>query len=112
MRRESTLNMKICGLEVTMTTSNIHIKDSYKVVCPWDMRTVLDNIREYVQMSGIKMDCPLYHRSNWSMKREWITHNNLYDLGYKRERTGSVDLNYPQKWWVKVLYFLGSIFII
>lgn len=110
--RNEVINMKICGLDVTMTTNNIHIKDSWKVVCPWDMTTVLETMREYVYEAGIKMDNPLNHRSNWSMRREWITHNNLYTLGYKPQRTGSVDLNYPQKWYVKVAYFIGSLFIL
>lgn len=55
------------------------------------------------------MDSPLNYRSNKSLIREWITHNNLYKLNLYRDRTASVDLNYPQKWYMKIAYFIFSI---
>lgn len=55
------------------------------------------------------MDSPLNYRSNKSLIREWITHNNLYKLNLYRDRTASVDLNYPQKWYMKITYFIFSI---
>lgn len=110
--KASSFNVKICGLDITVYSSDIHIKDSWQVICPWDMRNVLNNLREYVEEAGITMDTPLNHRSNFSMTREWITHNNLYTIGYKQDRTGSVDLNYPLKWYMKIAYFLGSLIII
>lgn len=110
--KKTSKHLKICGLDITLSSNNIHIKDSWQVVHPWDMNTVLNTLREYVEEAGITMDTPLDHRTNGSMRREWITHNNLYYAGYKQDRTGSVDLNYPQKWYVRVLYFLGSLVVI
>ena len=111
MARE-TYKIIINGLDVTLSEKNIHVQDSYQIICPWDIRDFLKTLREYVEEAGIAMDTPLNHRSNFSMKCEWITHNNLYAIGYKMDRTGSVDLNYPQKWYMKVAYFLGSLIVI
>lgn len=46
------------------------------------------------------------HRSNSSLIREWAAHKLLYSLGMWKSHTESVDLNYPQKWYVKVGYFI------
>ena len=35
------------------------------------------------------------HRSLFSMKMEWVCHKFLYRIGYERERTRDVDLDYP-----------------
>ena len=44
------------------------------------------------------------------MIREWIAHNNLYKLGYKRKQTGSTDINYPYlKWYAPVVYWFLSL---
>lgn len=109
---ESKIETTIEGLQITITPHNIHIKDSYTIMCPFEMRDILKEIKEFLEESGITMDNPLNHRSLCSMVREWIAHNNAYVVGYKRERVGSVDLNYPQKWYVKVLYFVLSLFIL
>jgi hypothetical protein len=43
------------------------------------------------------------------MAREWAAHNLLWDLNIYRSRTKDIDLNYPQKWYVRLGYFiLGS----
>jgi len=56
-------------------------------------------------------DCEIWNlRSDSSLMREWATHNLAYALGYKRDRTADVDLNFHQKWFVKVAYtIVGSI---
>lgn len=89
-----------------VTKNNIHIEDSYKIRNPFAMNDILNKIREQYE-SDI-----LLYRSNWSLIREWITHNNLYILGYKREQTKDVDLNYPQKWYHELGYFFGSLIIL
>lgn len=98
----------IYGLEITLSTNNIHIENSHDVELPIIMDEILTLLRKEVDDTGITTDTPLNHRSNKSMIREWIAHNNLYILGYEVERTKNVDLNYPQKWYVKVAYWLLS----
>ena len=98
--------------QITITPNNINIKDSYTKKDPFEMRVILKEIKEFLKENNITMDTPFNHRSLWSMIREWVSHNNAYVIGYKRERVGSVDLNFPQKWYVKVLYFILSIFVL
>ena len=73
------------------------------------MRNVLKTLREYLEDYNITMETPLTFRSNNSLIREWITHNNLYRLGLHKDGVKDVDLNYPQKWYIKILYAVGSI---
>lgn len=98
----------IYGLEITLSTNNIHIENSHNVELPIVMDEILTLLRKEVEDTGITIDTPLNHRSNASLIREWIAHNNMYILGYEVERTKNVDLNYPQKWYVKVAYWLLS----
>lgn len=84
---------------------NIHIKDSYKV--PKRLfDSYLDSFKEHEIMK---------HRSRFSLKLEWAAHNLLYMLHVQRERTKDVDLDYPQKWYYKISYFvlglIGSIIV-
>ena len=99
-------------LQITITPNNINIKDSYTIKDPFEIRVILKEIKEFLKENNITMDTPFNHRSLWSMIREWVSHNNAYVIGYKRERVGSVDLNFPQKWYVKVLYFILSMFVL
>ena len=99
-------------LQITITPNNINIKDSYTIKDPFEMRVILKEIKEFLKENNITMGTPFNHRSLWSMIREWVSHNNAYVIGYKRERVGSVDLNFPQKWYVKVLYFILSMFVL
>lgn len=94
---------------ITITNNNIHITDSYKVKTRESMKNILNILREYLNDSNITMKTPLDYRSNNSMIREWITHNNLYRLGLYQDRVKNIDLNYPQKWYVKILYAIGSL---
>lgn len=109
---ESKIETTIENLQITITPHNIHIKDSYIIMYPFEMRNILEKLKKLLEESGITMDTPFNHRSICSMIREWIAHNNAYVLGYKKERTGNVDLNYSQKWYVKVLYFMLSLVIL
>ncbi len=69
---------------------NLHIVDSYKVR-KWNMRPILEQIR----LDAAPGQTLVFIRSLFSLKMEWIAHNFLYNIGYKRDRTGSVDLDYP-----------------
>lgn len=87
----------------TITDNNINIKDSY--LYPKKMFSIVFNT--------LRKDHPnnnvLLHRTDKSMAREWAAHNLLWDLNIYRSRTKDIDLNYPQKWYVRLGYFiLGS----
>lgn len=86
---------------------NIHITDSYKVA-KRDFEKVLlgrewDAYAECNQSEIVVFQ----NRIHFSLKMEWACHNFLYNLGIARERTASVDLNYPNKW--EWLYIIGGI---
>lgn len=48
------------------------------------------------------------HRCDRSLLREWAAHKLLYQLHAWRTHTKSVDLNYPQKWWERLFYFIAG----
>lgn len=56
----------------------------------------------------------MQHRSLFSLKMEWAVHNFCYMIGYKRERTRDVDLDYPcdkPEWIYKICGMICWIFI-
>lgn len=61
-----------------------------------------------------KDNAVLLNRSNCSLKYEWITHNFLYKIGYKRERTKDCDLDFPCdkcEWIYIAIGFLVQMFV-
>ena len=71
--------------------SNIHIEDSYRI-SKHSFKAVLATYTDE-QSQEVKA-----HRCQYSLICEWSCHNALYALGLWRDRTRSVDLNYPNKW--------------
>lgn len=54
--------------------------------------------------------CPIWQRTIGSLRREWASHNLAYFLGICWKKTADVDLNFEQKWYEKLAYFIvGSI---
>lgn len=47
------------------------------------------------------------NRSTKSIVREWVVHNAMYRLGLFRNRTESVDLNWPLPWWESIIYWIA-----
>lgn len=87
-------------MQYYVTPNNIHIYDSW-IYSKFGFQDRLELIEQE------HPECQVfYYRSYWHMKMEWATHSFLYNLGYKPDETSNVDLNYPQKWYVKVLYAL------
>ena len=109
MRKKKSLKMDVYNFKVTITSNNINIKNSYKVTSRERMKVILNIIKEYVEDYDEGIETPFDHRSIKSMIREWVAYNNLYTLGYKKEQTKSIDLNYPQKWYVPVIYWVLSL---
>ena len=74
---------------ITISDACIHIVDSYKL-SKKDIKVIVDAlIRDYQDNNVIK------HRSKYSILSEIYVHNLCYKLNIFRERTGSVDINYP-----------------
>ena len=79
---------------------DLKIFDSY-AVSKVLFREVLEGIR------AKNPDLPLWsHRSMASIRHEWATHVLLYAIGYKRERTADVDINFTHKWYVELAYWV------
>lgn len=88
---------------IVVSDTNIHIEDSYLI----RGRYFSSILRE--------IECEVTERrSMFSLKKEWAVHNFLYKIGYKRERTKDVDLDYPcdkPEWVYEVLGSLVWIFV-
>lgn len=88
-------------MRYTITQSNLHLVDSYKVV-----KRKFD--RELAQIKGLHPNSDVWKRSFRSIRMEWATHNALYALHLFRSRTKDCDLNYPQKWYARVAYAVAG----
>lgn len=77
---------------------SVHIEDSHD--CS-------DRILQMSIIRNIKQDyrCPdcVKKRSDTSLLNEWIAHNTLYNFGYEKERTGSVDFD-AEPWYRCLAY--------
>lgn len=93
-------------LRVSASADNTHIQDSYKVKSIDEMQDILWMIQSEVEDDSMAIN----KRGIWSMTHEWRAHNLLYSLGIEKDRTGSVDLDLNQPWYMKLAYKLISIF--
>ena len=84
-------------MEYKASKNNIHIVDSY-MVSKWCFRKVLKEIQT------AEPDIDVWKRSFFSLYCEWAVHNTCYLLHIRRDETASVDLNYPQKWYMRIAY--------
>jgi len=83
--------------DIIVNDGNIRIKDSWKV---WkaDIPGIIDGIRKDYPDNGV-----VKTRWRYSLIMEWVAHNFLYKIDYKRERTADVDLN-VMPWYEQLLY--------
>lgn len=100
-------NIEIQGLKIKVSKNNINIKNSYKIDNRLEMEMILNVLKDEVKDEHLKS--PFDKRDIKGMVREWVAHNNLYKLGYKRNRTCNLDLNYPQKWYAPIAYLISSL---
>lgn len=84
---------------------NIKIKDGW-IYGKESFDGILNWIRELYPENLV-----LENRKNKSLKREWACHNFLYDMGIARERTQDVDLDWPQPWYMTLLYNIGGFLV-
>lgn len=93
------------ALKVHLSEDNTTIIDSYQIKDIIDMGAILSLIKDEASD-----EMAINKRNIFSMIYEWRTHNLLYALGIAKNRTGSVDLNTGQPWYIKVLYAIISPF--
>ena len=86
----------------------VSIKNSYMVTSNEDIKAVLEYIRGLDGYKKLKEYG--YSRTPQSEFNEWKGHNALYKLGYKRSRTGSVDIDEVEPMWRRFIYAILSIF--
>ena len=92
-------------VEFIATPTNIHIVDSYRFNSKKDIDAILNSISEWLEKEDM-----LYTRTKESWRKEWLAHNLLYRIGYKKERTGSTDLSEDESALRLFLYSILSLF--
>ena len=89
-----------------ISDNKLRIVDSYDVKkCDFDI--FLDGIK--LNEENIGNSSKVWERSRFSLKTEWACHNFLYNIGFKRNRTKDVDLNFPQKLYEKIIYPIAGV---
>lgn len=81
----------------TISDSNLHLIDSYKVSKRDFRKSLLD-------IQAAEPHYQVWNRCLCGMELEWASHNFCYALGIARERTKDCDLNYPQTLIEKIAY--------
>lgn len=95
---------QIDGISIYIGDNGINILDSYKIKKVKHMKEVLSQLSTNNEYKKIKLD------KKWLQICEWKTHNLLFNLGYKQERTKHLDLNEGNKWFIKLGYVFLSLF--
>lgn len=92
-------------MEYNVTDNNVHIVRS----CDIRKKNFKPSL---LHIKALYPDCKVFiNRTLLSLKFEWACHNFLYQLYIARKRVESVDLNWPQQWWVELLYHVGGFFV-
>ena len=81
----------------SVSENNIHMDSSF-LVSKEDFESELNALREQHPNSQV------WNRSIESLKLEWATHNAFHTMGIFPNRTGHMDLNWPQPWFVRLGY--------
>lgn len=84
----------------TISDNSIHIEDSHKI-SKYEFRHILNEMRSTNPDNAV-----IKNRCILSLMNEWAVHNLLYYFSIEKSRTGSVDLDHPQKWYYTLLYNL------
>ena len=87
---------------------NIHIEDSHNLYTREEVvnaLTYIHNTLEYKELAAAG-----YTRTLKEQVDEWIAHNVMWSWGYKRNRTGSVDLNQNESKFRKIIYSIIAFF--
>lgn len=93
-------------MEISVSSNNIHINDSYKIKSKKDMLSIINKIRKTYQSDVL-------NRTDKSLLNEWGAHNLCYNLHLFRSHTADVDLDYPQKKYLSVCYdIIGFVYFL
>ena len=61
--------------------------------------------RELISIRNLHPSLPLWeNRGVRSMRCEWATHNLLYSIGIKRDKTKDCDINFSLPWYMSIAY--------
>lgn len=93
-------------IKVKVSDTCVHITDSYTVKKRRVMKDVIKDLKNTYDATVLK------ERSTFGMINEWVGHNNLYTLGLWESRTKDVDLEYPQAWYYKIVWFLLGLIVL
>lgn len=86
--------------------NNIHIENSCNIKKKYFKQLLFGILEKHKELD-------VWYRSIASLKNELATHNFLYSIGLWKKRTKDVDLNYPLKWYMKIVYgIVGTISLI
>ena len=88
------------NIHVEVSRFCVHIEDSYTVNDRSCIRYIINDLKNTFSVPI------LTNRSTYSLASEWIAHNNLYKLHIARSHTKDVDLEWPQKWYYSLAWFL------
>lgn len=89
-------------IQYKISTNNIHIINSFQYTTRKEMKKIIQYLKE-LYPNNIVFKRPISSLSS---------HNLLYKVKIARHRTKDLDLEYPQKWYYKITYFLLSLLYI
>lgn len=87
-------------IQYSISDQFLTIHESHKVRSVTGMKEVLERVRR----ENIGKDYPILRRTDRDIIDEWKVHNLFYNLHVFRLHTGTVDLEYPQRWWFRIGY--------
>ena len=95
-------------MDLTYSISDrfLSIKESHQLQTVDEMTAFLERIRR----ENVGKDYAILRRNDSNIIHEWRAHNLFYDLHVLRVHTRTVDLEYPQRWWFRIAYWLASHF--
>lgn len=93
-------------MNIIVTTTNLHIEDSYQVKSKNEMKDIINKFkRDFPEHVLTKV--PTY-----LLVAEWASHNLCYKLGIYKERTKDADLNIDKPYYMNIVYLICSLFYI
>ena len=103
-----TIYYTFCNKEYEVTFNydilNIHIENSHELYTREEVVNALEYIHSTEEYK--KLAVAGYTRTTKSQINEWLAYNRLWNWGYKRSRTGSVDLDQNESKFRKFIYFI------
>ena len=88
-------------MQYSVSPNNIQLKSSFEV-------KKKDFARELAAIRALYPECQVWKRSFRSLSREWAAHNAFHALGFFGKRTADTDLNWPQKWYIRLGYAIAG----